>query len=155
MSCCAALSTAVTAGLMLSGCVSSSERELWMNAPIFVGPAIIAAWKMVSPRLGRGLVCAIAAESLEKGEDSNNSEERSLKIEPYAYPRASVRPSFFVPPPARSPACRLPLLPFRPTTVSSFPPSSPLSLLSLLSLACPAHRSLAPSPTHTSSPSSS
>ena len=47
MACSAALSSAVTVGLMLSGCVSASRSRLWLNAPIFVGPAIFAAWKMV------------------------------------------------------------------------------------------------------------
>ena len=55
MVCCAALSAAVTTGLILSGCVSQSESELWQRAPIFIGPVIFAAWSLViAPNLGGG-----------------------------------------------------------------------------------------------------
>jgi hypothetical protein len=53
----AALTTAVSAGLMLAGCVTSamfpraspseSEIRLWLAAPVCVGPAVLAAWHWV------------------------------------------------------------------------------------------------------------
>jgi hypothetical protein len=78
MICTAALSTTVTTGLMISGCVASSEKELWTMAPIIIGLAVFAAWSMViAPNLnivGEGRTGRVTKGG--SGEGENGERER-------------------------------------------------------------------------------